>query len=317
MESMVVAAIHNSKSYLQCDLALRVMELRQLEYFVAVAEEQSFTRAADRVHITQSGVSAQIRQLERELGLALLDRSGRRATLTSAGAAALEHARGALAAAERVRQAVDDVRGLLRGSLRMGMVTACTVTPLFDALAAFHHAHPGIEVELAEDTSDLLLERVRAGTLDLALVGTAGPPPPAFHTLPIVSEGIAALVAPGHPLHGRARAPLAEVAAHPVICLPPGTGVRGVYEQACAAAGLAPGIALSATAPDAIADLAARGLGAGILSASMCAGYTADALAAVAIDDVPVPAVLALAWRGDGPVLRALLDRCRAAFAQG
>src|ERR1700704_5107666 len=75
------------------------MELRQLEYFVAVAEEQNFTRAAERVHISQSGVSAQIRQLERELGAELFDRSTRTATLTVAGEAALEHARAALAAA--------------------------------------------------------------------------------------------------------------------------------------------------------------------------------------------------------------------------
>ena len=75
------------------------MELRQLEYFLAVAEEANFTRAAERVHISQSGVSAQIRQLEQELGATLFDRSSRKATLTPAGAAALEPARAALAAA--------------------------------------------------------------------------------------------------------------------------------------------------------------------------------------------------------------------------
>src|SRR5476651_2161274 len=113
------------------------MELRQLEYFVAVAEEGNFTRAAERVHISQSGVSAQIRRLERDLGATLIDRSGRAATLTTAGAAALEHARAILASVNAVRAAVDDVSGLLRGRLVVGMVTGCTVTPLFDALAAF------------------------------------------------------------------------------------------------------------------------------------------------------------------------------------
>jgi DNA-binding transcriptional LysR family regulator len=85
------------------------MDLRQLEYFVAVAEEQNFTRAAERVHISQSGVSAQIRQLERELCAELFDRSARTATLTVAGKAALEHARAALAAAGAVSQAVGEV----------------------------------------------------------------------------------------------------------------------------------------------------------------------------------------------------------------
>src|ERR1022692_1262994 len=116
------------------------MELRQLEYFIAVAEEANFTRAAARVHISQSGISAQIRQLERDLGVMLFDRSGRCASLTTAGRAALEHARNALASVDAVRQAVDEVNGLIRGRLVVGMVTACTVTPLFDALAAFHLA---------------------------------------------------------------------------------------------------------------------------------------------------------------------------------
>src|SRR3954469_4350829 len=97
------------------------MDLRQLEYFVAVAEEANFTRAADRVHITQSGVSAQIRQFERELGADLFDRSARMVRLTAAGAAALPHARTALAAAQAVRDACDDVNGLVRGRLQVGM----------------------------------------------------------------------------------------------------------------------------------------------------------------------------------------------------
>jgi len=153
------------------------MELRQLEYFVAVAEEANFTRAAERVHISQSGVSAQIRQLERDLGADLIDRSGRVVTLTTAGEAALEHARAALAAVSSVRSAVDDVAGLMRGRLVVGMVTACTVTPLFDALAAFHRAYPGIEIALAEDTSDRLVDAVRTGLMDVALAATAGAPP--------------------------------------------------------------------------------------------------------------------------------------------
>src|SRR5438477_2374460 len=153
------------------------MELRQLEYFVAVAEEANFTRAAQRVRISQSGVSAQVRQLERELGAALLDRSGRAATVTTAGEAVLEHARAVLASVRALRQAVDDVHGLVRGRLAIGMVSGCQVTPFFDALAGFHAAHPGIEMALDEDTSDRLVDGVWAGTTDLALVGVAGEVP--------------------------------------------------------------------------------------------------------------------------------------------
>jgi DNA-binding transcriptional LysR family regulator len=291
------------------------MELRQLEYLVAVAEEGNFTRAAERVRISQPGISAQIRQLEKDLGAELIDRSGRTATLTAAGEAALEPARAALAAAMAIRQAVDGVSALVRGRLVIGMVTACTVKPLFDALATFHAVYPGVELTLIEGSSDRLIERVRSGDLDLALTGTAGAPPPGLQTLPIISEGLVAAVPPGHPLaehQPTRRASLAAVAAHPIICLPEGTGIRTVFDQACAAAGLRPEITLQASAPGAVADLAVRGLGVAVLSESMAAGD--ERLMAVVIDDIAIPAVLALVWTTTSPALTELLVHCRKAF---
>src|ERR1700761_6476811 len=179
------------------------MELRQLEYLVAVAEEANFTRAARRVHISQSGVSAQVRQLEHELGAPLLDRSSRAARLTGAGTAALPHARAPLAAAAALRQAVDEVNGLVRGRLTVGMVTGCTVDPLFEALARFHQAHPAVAVTLAEGDSAGLAARVRSGAADLALIGAAGRPPEGLESLTVISEGLMAAAAPGHPLLAR------------------------------------------------------------------------------------------------------------------
>ncbi|WP_026911677.1 LysR family transcriptional regulator [Patulibacter minatonensis] len=292
------------------------MELRQLEYFVAVAEEASFTRAAERVHISQSGVSAQVRRLELELGIDLIDRAGRTATVTSAGAAVLDHARSALASAAAVRGAADDVAGLVRGALVVGMVTGCTITPLFDALAGLSADHPGVGIELVEDTSDVLVDRVRSGTLDLALVGVPGDAPADLESRTIVREGLVAAVPPGHPLAGLQRAPLADVAGHPVVCLPEGTGIRGVFERSCAAIGATPHVALQASAPDAVADLAVRGLGAAVLAASMVEGLD-PRLHAVEIDDLAMPALLALVWRRTtSPALRALLVRAHEAFGE-
>ncbi|RKR92168.1 DNA-binding transcriptional LysR family regulator [Micromonospora pisi] len=292
------------------------MELRQLEYFVAVAEEQSFTRAAERVHISQSGVSAQIRQLEREVGAELFDRSARTATLTVAGKAALDHARAALAAAGAVGQAVDEVTDLVRGRLTIGMVIGCTVTPLFDALAAFHRAHPGVELSLLEENSDRLVEGVRAGTLDLALAGSATATLAGLHTLTIVSERLVAAVPTGHPLTQQQRVTLRDLEAHPVACMPPGTGLRTVFDQACAAQRRQPVIALQASAADAIADLAARGLAVAILCDSMVAHHR-DRLVALPIDDVETPALLSLVWRAaQSPALRQLLRHARHAFGK-
>ncbi|GGX76251.1 LysR family transcriptional regulator [Streptomyces fructofermentans] len=290
------------------------MELRQLEYFVAVAEERNFTRAAERVHISQSGVSAQIRQLERELGAELFDRSTRAVTLTVAGEAALGPARAALAAAEAVGQAVGEVTGLIRGRLTVGMVTGCTVTPLFDALAAFHRERPGVEIALAEDNSERLVEAVRAGGLDLALVGTADAVPDGLDRLTIVSERLVAAVPAGHPLAGRRRITLDDVVAHPVVCMPVGTGLRTVFDRACAARGVRASIPLEAGAADAVAGLAVRGLGVAVLSESMAAGH-AERLTARTIVDVEAPALLALVWRSaHNPALREVLVHCREAF---
>ena len=288
------------------------MELRQLEYFVAVAEEANFTRAAERVQISQSGISAQVRRLEQQLGAELIDRTGRTATLTPAGAAALEHARAVIAASGAVRQAVDEVTGLLRGRLVVGMVTACTVTPLFDALSTFHAAHPGVELSLLEDGSDSLIERVRSGEADLALTGAAAMPE-GLEGFPVISERLVAAVPAGHPLTRRKRVTMADIAAHPVVCLPEGTGIRAVFDRGCAARGVWPDIALQASAPGSVADLAARGLGVAILSASM---VDDSALRGLEIADLDAPALLALVWRDTAtPALRELVRNCRAAFA--
>lgn len=290
------------------------MDLRQLEYVVAVAEERNFTRAAERVHISQSGVSAQIRQLERELGAELFDRSSRVTTLTVAGKAALEHARAALAATAALRQAVADIGQVVSGSLTVAMVIGCTITPLFDGLATFHRAHPGVELALLEGNSADLVADVRTGAVDLALVGMAELPHD-MEAMTIISEPLVAAIPAGHPLAARPQITLHDLADHPLVCMPPGTGLRTVFDRACAAQGVRPRIALQASAADAIADLAARDLAVAILSSSMAERYEAT-LTVRAITDVGPPTLLALVWQAvHNPALRELLAHCRTAFA--
>lgn len=290
------------------------MDLRQLEYFVAVAEERNFTRAAERVHISQSGVSARIGRLERELGAELFDRSARTVTLTVAGKAALEHARAALAAAGAVGRAVGEVTGLIRGRLTVGMVVGCTLTPLFDALAAFHEAHPGVEIALLEDRSDRLLDGVRTGAVDLALIGTATAAPDGLESLTLISERLVVAVPAGHPLARRRQVALRDLMTHPIVCMPPGTGLRAVFDEACAEQGLRPAIALEAGAAQAIADLAVRGLGVAVLSVSMAETYR-DRLTVRPLVDVGTPALLALVWKGaHNPAVHAMLVHARREF---
>jgi DNA-binding transcriptional LysR family regulator len=289
------------------------MELRQLEYFLAVAEEASFTRAAQRVHISQSGVSAQVRALENEIGAELIDRSGRVARLTEAGTVARPYAQMALDAVADLREAVDAVKGLIRGRLTVGMVTGCEITPLFAALASFHREHPGIELVLTEERSSYLVAAVRTGEVDIALVGVAGAPPEHLEAQVIASEGLVALVPPDHPQAGEAAIPLTELMAYPLVTLPEGTGIRAAFDEACVTAGLIPDVVLVASAPGAVAELASRGLGLAVLSESMAKVHAG--LVAVPVTEVPIPALLALVWRTrTSPALSALLPHCRREF---
>jgi DNA-binding transcriptional LysR family regulator len=290
------------------------MELRQLEYFVTVAEEANFTRAARRVHITQSGVSAQIRQLERELGQELFDRSTRTARLTPAGQAALESARAALAAAANVRNAVNEVTRLLRGRLAIGMVIGCTITPLFLAMEKFHRDHPGVEMSVHEDNSDRMVAAVRSGELDVALIGAAGKPPDGLDAMTILSEGLYALVPPGHRFARRRRLSVRQLDGEPIVSMPAGTGIRSTLDIACAAAGITPDITVEASAPDTVADLTERGLGIGILSVSMTANYH-HRLTAIPLTGITLPTVLAVVWSpSPSPAVRAFIPPLRAAF---
>ncbi|MEV7592167.1 LysR family transcriptional regulator [Streptomyces sp. NPDC089922] len=326
------------------------MELRQLLYFVTVVEEAGFTRAAERLHLAQPGLSSQIRRLERELGQSLLDRSGRSVTPTEVGRALLPYARAALAAAEGVRQVADEFGGLLRGRITVGVLSgvAAHEFDLAAVVAAFHEEHPRIEVALTEGSSDRMLAALQEGALDIALVGPAQEDPvPGVSFQVLVDEPLVAAVAPDHPLAGGTGAgrtepaaagagtgtgagtgaaagagglPLEALRGLPVISLPRGTGTRGVLERACARAGFRPRVVFEAADPRFLAQLAGRGLGVAVVprpAESVTPGSGLLLLPFAA----PVPrARIVLAWRTagpTGPAAAALLARLRTGLATG
>ncbi|HEX7309187.1 LysR family transcriptional regulator [Lentzea sp.] len=270
------------------------MEFRQLEYFVAVVEEGSFTRAAERVHVAQPGVSAQIRRLERELGHDLLDRSGRTVTVTDVGAAVLPMARAALGSVESARRTVEEMAGLVRGVVRVGMVVSCGIMDMPELLSSFHTAFPGVEITLSEANSDVLVSSLVDGGLDLALIGYAGPVPDGLSVRVLVDEPLVAAVAASDPWYGRESVPLEELLERGLISLPPGTGLRGALDEACGTR--RPRIAFEASAPM-VVTLAQRGLGPAVLASSMVPGD----LHAVRITDPAPSSRLAFAWRSEGP----------------
>jgi DNA-binding transcriptional LysR family regulator len=293
------------------------MELHQLEYFVAVAEEASFTRAAGRVHVAQPGVSAQVRRLESELGQRLLDRSGRSVRLTEAGSVVLPFARAALDAVANARLAVDELAGLVRGQVTVGMVSGCALPVLAELLSGFHKQYPGVTISLTEDNSDRLIEMLRDGRLDLALIGSAGTEgSTGISTAVLIDEELVAAVAPGHPLASKEAVTVKELRDVPLVCLPRGTGVRAALDAACAAAGFEPRIVFEASALPMVVQLAAQGLGLAVVPASVAnAPQAGGAPVLVPIANPEVRSRLELAWReapSANPAARVLIEQARA-----
>ncbi|WP_104480312.1 LysR substrate-binding domain-containing protein [Actinokineospora auranticolor] len=295
------------------------MELRQLEYFLAITEEGGFTRAAARAHVAQPGVSVQIRRLERELGQELFDRTGRTIRLTQAGEALLPYARAALRAIDDGRLAVDELAGLLRGRVTVGMLTATPADNLIDLLADFHTAHPRVEVSLREDTSDNLVEGLITGTIDLAWVSTAGRTPDGLTGVVVTDEPLVAVVIPDDPLATRASLPLAALADRVLGSLPPGTGLRAALEQSCATAGFTPRIGFEASAPEVLVKLAARGMGVAVVPAPVAALHPTTTRHIPLTDPEPRGRI-ELAWRAEGPLsppAQALITAARRAPTPG
>ena len=284
------------------------MELHQLRYFLAVVDEGTFSAAAHAVRISQSGVSTQIQKLERELGVALIDRTPRRVTPTAAGARLVPYARAAVAAVEDVRGAANDIRGLVVGSLRVAVVAGLTWPPLFDALAAIRRAHPGIDLLLHEGTSADLVTGVRDGQTDVAVVAWSGDPPAGVSCMVAVDDALVVVVPTGHPWATRDSIRPDELAEAEVIALPVGSGSRAALDATLARAGAPGEPRWEVSSPAHIRMLAQRDLGVGVVSESTAAGW--PELVVVPVDDLQARSRLGIAWsRRPSHAARALLDR--------
>src|SRR5215469_5194770 len=187
------------------------MELHQLAYLVAVADEGSFTRAAEKLLVSQPGVSAQIRRLEREFGEDLLDRSGRLVRPTAVGAAVLPYARAALEAVDGAQLAVSELTGLLRGRCAIGTVTSPNVD-LAGLLAGFHELHPMVEISLSAGDTDRLAIELKTGQLDAAILSIGAAAPDGLRVQVIVDQPIVAAVGYQHDLADRKNVALVDLA---------------------------------------------------------------------------------------------------------
>lgn len=258
-----------------------------MRYVVAVAETNSFTRAAERCLVVQSALSHQIARLEKELGARLFERTSRRVRLTPAGAAFLPAARQCLDAAERAAAEVAAAVGEVRGRLAVGLIPTVTAVDIPGALRDFRERYPGVRISLRVGASDELVEQVKEGALDVAFLGlptTARPRGVAAHEL--ARDRLVAVVAPDHPLAGESRVDLRRLSSEVFVDLPAGTAGRAQSDLAFEAAGLTRDVAFEVTSADFIARLVGPGLGVAMLPTA----YAPQLTGVVTIEVADAPA---------------------------
>ncbi|GAA1716303.1 LysR family transcriptional regulator [Nonomuraea bangladeshensis] len=238
------------------------MDQRRLEYFIAVAEEMNFTRAAQRLHVTQSTLSAGIKALESDLRVELVTRSTRSVQLTEAGSAFLPEARAALEALDRARATVEPVSAGLRGSLTVGMLTSMTVVDVPALAGDFHRRHPGVRLRVAMSQRGTagLVEDVKESRADVAFVGRRLRDEH-LNVMPIKDFELQLLVAEDHPLSRRDAVRLADLASEPFVEMPIGFCQRELVDEAFARAELTRQVLVEVSDITTIPQYVMRGLG--------------------------------------------------------
>ncbi len=232
------------------------MELQQLRYVIAVAEEANFTRAAARCRVVQSALSHQVKALERELGVELFARTSRRVEITAAGEAFLPAARASLAAADRAAADAAAAVGRVTGQLRVATIPTVTALDLPAALRTFRLAHPQVRIALRVGGSDKLETAIAAGELDIAFLGLpADREPRGVAWRHMCADRLVAVLSPRHPLASRGELTLADLADETFADFPAGSPARAQSETAFAAAAIPRDVAFEATATEHLIDL--------------------------------------------------------------
>ncbi|MEU3225331.1 LysR family transcriptional regulator [Streptomyces sp. NPDC006976] len=261
------------------------MSLRQMEYFLTVVEESSFTRAAELLHVTQPALSHQIKALERTVGGPLLERLPRGVRLTPMGRAFLPHAERSVRSAAQARRAARAAAGAEGGELHIATVHAVAVGILPEVFARWRSAHPGVGLVLHEyATTQALEEQIERGTADLAV----GPPPPDWPgpVVPIGEEEIVLVVPFDDRLAGRASVRLHELADRPWVRCAMEAVVHGrpFLDWACAEAGFVPRTAVRTEHTSTAVRMAAAGVGIATAPAHVVRGAVGEDCAVLTVD---------------------------------
>lgn len=271
------------------------MELRTLRAFVEVVRQGGFSQAAKVVFATQSTISKAVKHLEDELGVILLDRVGHRSTLTAAGEIVYRRALSMLAERDDLVAELDELRGLKRGMLRLGLPPLGSSTLFAPLFATYRSRYPGVEIRLDEHGSKRLEELLLAGEMDFA--ATLLPVSDVFEAEPVRSEPLVALLPPSHPCCNATSVRLPELAASPFILFESGFALNAIILDACDRQGVVPNIVARSAQIDFIVALVAAGLGVGFLPRMIAEQRANAAVARVLLEEPGTDWSMAVIWR--------------------
>lgn len=282
------------------------MELRQLTYFEAVARCGGFTRAATQLRVAQSAVSAQIKALESELGVALFRRTTRKVTLTAAGAQFLERARRALAELDTARSELAEPSG----RVAIGATSVLGPFDLPTTLAGFHARHPGIALSLRSGLIATLLGKLDTGEVDLVLGPVHDDLPVRFTARHVAAESVVLVMPPG----ALPVAALHDVREEAFVCLAAESGLRAIVDEAAEAAGFEARVQFETSSPASIRELVSAGLGVALMARSV-AEREGPPIQICRLDPAPAHPPIGLIQRR-GQRLTAAARACRAYLAE-
>ena len=294
------------------------MELRHLRYFVMTAQLQSFTRAAEALHIAQPPLGQQIRALEEEIGTPLFHRQGRGVVLSDAGRVFWSAAVDILARVDRAKEDALRAAHGEAGILTLGLTESASINEAVTTLLRrFKQAHPAVQLQLVEDGSESLVRRLDDGELDAAIMRPPYSHPGELVIQQLSAEPLVAVLPADHPLAGRGSIALAELRDERFILFSrkSGYGLSADVVAACRSQGFTPTIQQEAPQVASAINLAAAGLGIAIVPASM-QNLHRPGLAFVALQLGMPTTTLQLAVRSQHPALAAALLRCAGGTGQ-
>lgn len=273
-----------------------MLNLHHLKILQAVAAAESYSRAAERLGISQPAVSMQVARLEEAVGVALVASRGRQVLLTEAGRVLARHAERIFQMHDEALQAMADFRGLRRGRLRLGASSTPGAYLLPALIAAYKNENPGVEVSLCITNTQGAVRLVTEGLVDLAVVGEAPAEPADADLTPIAADTLAVVVAPGHRWEDRTTVSSAELAAEPLILREQGSSTREALDRRLAFAGLKARVAMELGSTEAVKEAVAAGLGAAVLSGlAVRAEVAAGRMRALSVSDLDLTRDLHLA----------------------